>query len=93
MAIITHDLTDPMLDPMTHEPLHYQVLGEGAGFELYSVGLNGKDDQGIGQKKTKQESDASDDMLIRLSPGAFVAATFELPPMGVTQAFFISSST
>ncbi|MEK9949663.1 MAG: hypothetical protein VW579_10905 [Verrucomicrobiales bacterium] len=69
MALMAHDLTDPMLDPMTHEPLHYQVLGEGAGFELYSVGLNGKDDQGMEQKnQAKQESDASDDMLIRLSP-------------------------
>lgn len=69
MALMAHDLTDPMLDPMTHEPLHYQVLGEGAGFELYSVGLNGKDDRGMGQKnQAKQESDASDDMLIRLSP-------------------------
>jgi len=79
MAIITYDLTNPMLDPMTHEPLHYQVLGEGAGFELYSVGLNGKDDQGMGQKKqTKQESDAGDDMLIRLSPEEPL-----LPPMSI----------
>ena len=79
MAIITYDLTNPMLDPMTHEPLHYQVLGEGAGFELYSVGLNGKDDQGMRQKKqTKQESDAGDDMLIRLSPEEPL-----LPPMSI----------
>jgi len=64
---------------MTHEPLHYQVLGEGAGFELYSVGLNGKDDQGMGQKnQAKQESDARDDMLIRLSPEEPL-----LPPLSI----------
>ena len=79
MALIAHDLTNPVLDPMTHQPLHYQVMEEGAGFELYSVGFNGKDDQGIGQKKqTKQESDASDDMLIRLSPEEPL-----LPPMSI----------
>ena len=79
MALMAHDLTDPMLDPMTHEPLHYQVLGEGAGFELYSVGLNGKDDQGMEQtNQAKQESDASDDMLIRLSPEEPL-----LPPLSI----------
>jgi len=57
------------LDPMTRQPLHYRSLSEGKGFELYSVGLNGEDDQG--RRATKSPRDGSrqaDDLLIRVLP-------------------------
>ncbi|MEK9864722.1 MAG: hypothetical protein VW804_16340, partial [Verrucomicrobiota bacterium] len=57
------------LDPMTRQPLHYRSLSEGKGFELYSVGLNGEDDQG--RRETKSPRDGSrqaDDLLIRVLP-------------------------
>ena len=37
------------LDPMTQAPFKYKRL-EGDGFEIYSVGWNGRDDQGISSK-------------------------------------------
>ena len=38
------------VDPMTEEPLFYKSLSQGMGFELYSVGLNGEDDEAAATK-------------------------------------------
>ena len=45
-ALIPEFLQKVALDPMSARPFHYQVL-EPDGFELYSVGWNGRDDQGF----------------------------------------------
>ncbi|HLP78388.1 MAG TPA: hypothetical protein VK327_15905, partial [Candidatus Paceibacterota bacterium] len=47
------------LDPMVNQPFHYQRTEDG-WFQLYSVGLNGKDDGGVllsDDKKDKEDKD------------------------------------
>lgn len=58
------------LDPMTRKMLKYEKV-EDAGFELYSVGMNGEDDQGRHAVKPKRnENNPPDDLLwvIRVNP-------------------------
>ena len=67
------------LDPMTQAPFKYKRL-EGDGFEIYSVGWNGRDDQGISSKSGGYFLEGlPDDLLWRVE-----GASVKLPVMKET---------
>lgn len=54
---------NPPIDPMTHLTLAYKKLDED-GFEIYSVGMDGKDDKGTNIKSSKRNQPAPPDDLL-----------------------------
>ena len=68
------------LDPMTQAPFKYKRL-EGDGFEIYSVGWNGRDDQGISSKSGRHFAleGLPDDLLWRVE-----GASVKLPVLKET---------
>jgi hypothetical protein len=51
--------------------LHDQLTGDGKGFEVWSVGENGKDDGGVPQRWGSLTSDLGDDLVFeRRAPGS-----------------------
>jgi hypothetical protein len=63
-ALLAESGSDPLLtDPFSGKPLIYQR--DGAGYRLYSVGPNGRDDGGKPFKEGKMAPDSSGDLLLQ----------------------------
>ena len=59
-------MTELPKDVFTASDLHYRL--EGAGYVLYSVGCNGKDDNARGSDERDEANRLCDDLVLRM-PG------------------------